>query len=168
MPPVPDLAVAVLGADHGGRGVASRRYHAVVVLDLAELARRGLRAPRRISVRSAGLERLVLRYVPVSAGPDYPSGACQASRQRETAEFVAVEYASVRGLRYMAGEKEVYADRAGRLFGADAGRTVREHLRGMTDPDRLHEFGRKSLDCDTLEQLMALVVEDASNGYCPG
>ena len=61
----------------------------------------------------------------------------------------------------MAGEKEVYADRAGRLFGADAGRAVREHLRGMTDPNRLHEFGRKSLDCDTLEQLMALVAEDA-------
>ena len=68
----------------------------------------------------------------------------------------------------MAGEKEVYADRAGRLFVADAGRAVREHLRGMTDPDRLHEFGRKSIDCDTLEQLMALVAEDASNGHCPG
>ena len=68
----------------------------------------------------------------------------------------------------MAGEKEVYANRAGRLFGSDAGRAVREHLRSMTDPDRLHEFGRKSLDCDTLEQLMALVVEDAPNGHYPG
>ena len=68
----------------------------------------------------------------------------------------------------MAGEKEVYADRAGRLFGADAGRAVREHLRDMTDPDQLHEFGRKSLDCDTLEQLMALVVEDAPTGHCLG
>ena len=67
----------------------------------------------------------------------------------------------------MAREKEVYADRAGRLFGSDAGRAVREHLRGMTDLDRLHEFGRKSLGCDTLEQLMALVVEDAPNGHCP-
>ena len=70
-------------------------------------------------------------------------------------------------LTTMAGEKEVYADRAGALFGADAGRAVREHLRGITDPDRLHDFGRKSLGCDTLEQLMALVAGDAPNGQRP-
>ena len=70
-------------------------------------------------------------------------------------------------LTAMAGEKEVYADRAGTLFGADAGRAVREHLRGITDPDRLHDFGRKSLGCDTLEQLMALVAGDTPNGLRP-
>ena len=70
-------------------------------------------------------------------------------------------------LTTMAGEKEVYADRAGALFGADAGRAVREHLRGVTDPDRLHDFGRKSLGCDTLEQLMALVAGDTTNGLRP-
>ena len=66
-----------------------------------------------------------------------------------------------------AGEKEVYADRAGALFGADAERAVREHLRGITDPDRLHDFGRESLGCDTSEQLMALVAGDTTNGLRP-
>ena len=70
-------------------------------------------------------------------------------------------------LTTMVGEKEVYADRAGALFGADAERAVREHLRGITDPDRLHDFGRKSLGCDTLEQLMALVAGDVPNGQRP-
>ena len=70
-------------------------------------------------------------------------------------------------LTTMAGEKEVYADRAGALFGADAERAVREHLRGITDPDRLHDFGRNFLGCDTVGQLTALVAGDAPDGNRP-
>ena len=65
------------------------------------------------------------------------------------------------------GEKEVYADRAGALFRADAGRAVHEHLRGITDPDRLHDFGRNFPGCDTVGQLTALVADDAPNGNYP-
>ena len=70
-------------------------------------------------------------------------------------------------LTAMAGEKEVYADRAGALFGTDAGRAVREHLRGLTDPDRLHDFGRNFLGCHTVGQLTALVAGDAPDGNRP-
>ena len=70
-------------------------------------------------------------------------------------------------LTAMAGEKEVYADRAGALFGADAERAVREHLRGITDPDRLHDFGRNFLGCHTVGQLTALVAGDAPDGNRP-
>ena len=87
----------------------------------------------------------------------------ESERLRTTLEqrFQALRDADVakgeaRGLaRWLERDRQLLVRMVGRKFGSDVADLVVGPLAGISDPDRLQEFGEWIIDCDTGSKLLA-------------